>query len=404
MKYKIILILLIFFFNHLFSTSIDDLKDIVETGDVLYARRQLSAINSFQRNNDEFYLIAAEIYFRLDALDSAYYFAQKISDKNLIPLEISGPLYIYNNSFPSRLSILIDAFSEFKNNNYNNSLILFENAKRFGDYNDINDYIDYYIIKSTLLSNDTTKAVILAEEYLKKYNSLLSVEVLKILGEIQFYNDKLSSALEYLEDIPSEDKKNYILGEIYIALSMENKAISVFNEVLSGKSIYADSSWIILSKINKADTIIRIKALSSRRKYSEIVILLTQYTLDNPLNNTANYYLGRSLRKLGKFTQSIEFLKKVQPGEYFCFALFNIGLSYMSLNKKDFEKSAWEEFIANCNSGNLYDDALLNLAKIYLKEGDTALAITYLKEIIESDENYDMVPTAASMFFQIISK
>lgn len=403
MKIKVVFILLIFFYSYLFSISIDDIRDIINTGDIYYARVQLSSVNSFQRNSNEFYLLATEIYYRLDAFDSAYYYANKISDKNIIPLEISGPLYIYNNSFPSRLSVLIDAYSEFENKNYIDALILFRNAKNLGDYFDINDYIDCYIFKSTLFSGDTTEAIVLAEKFIKKYNSLVRVEILKKLGEIQFYNDKLVVALEYLEDIPSENKINYILGEIYIALSMEEQAVSALNKALSSKSIYSDSSWIILSNINKADTLIRVKSLSLRRKYSEIITLLTQYTKENPSSNTANYYIGRSYRKLGNYSKALEYLKRIRSGEYFCYALFNIGLSYMSLNEIYYEKLSWETFINNCNSGNLYDDALFNLAKISLKEGDTTSAISYLKKIIESDENYDMIPSAANLFFQILS-
>lgn len=385
----------------IFSADIDEIEYSLNRGDVLLARRLLGEVNSFHRNSMDFALLATEIYYRLDAYDSSLHWALQIVDKNRLDPVISAMLHRYSRRYPSEYASFIDGYSLYSIGNYSRAVTLFDQSKSV--MSEIEDYIDYYKISSILKSGDTTTAINAAEVFLNDYNSVLVNRVSLLLGEIYYSQGNFDRALEIFKKGSPDNRINYLIGKLFIKNGELNSAVSYLNITLSCSNEWSDSAWYCLMGINRLDTLIRVRSLSSRRNYNGVISLLLPYIEDHPSNTEALYLLGRSYRKEKKYDRALVYLDRASSGEFLCKSLFNMGLCYQSLNRIEEEKELWGKFIVQCSSGNLYDDALYYLAKICLSQSDSNDAKRHLLLILKNPGLNDMAGQATNILWAMMN-
>ena len=104
----------------------------------------------------------------------------------------------------------------------------------------------------------------------------------------------------------------------------------------------------ITSKYDKGQTYVYIDDKNDggckSDKFERDVYLLRADVADNPKNDRAHYYLGQSLKDLGKFEEAIEmFMKRIELGGWFeerWYAHYQIAKCYDHMGQP-YEMEAW---------------------------------------------------------------
>ncbi|MBN1619695.1 transglycosylase SLT domain-containing protein [candidate division WOR-3 bacterium] len=396
--------LLIFYPLTFLNAALSEIENALAVGDVLLARELLSYSNEFERSSAEFCVLAAKTYLWMNAVDSSFFWASRIADREKIPVELAGPLFRHNNSFRGIYSDFTEAVLFFNAGEYKNALKTFIKVRDTEDFPKvIEDYLDYFIFASYIQTGDTLSALIQGELFCKKHATILLAHVSGDMSQIYLSRGDMDNAASHLKIAYLEDEEKFFAAKIFLSRGDSEFAAVYLAELLSVSSSWSDSAWSLLTELEKADTLARSRSLEKDRKYESVILLLGPYVASHPSNAEASLILGRALRRSSRHQEALSHLERASLSAALrSNALYNLGMSYRTLGRKAEEEAVWTTFVKEFMSGNLYDDALVYLAELQIAAGQKSVAIELLKKVIESPHSNDMVPRASEMILKLL--
>ncbi|MBN2363548.1 lytic transglycosylase domain-containing protein [candidate division WOR-3 bacterium] len=381
----------------------DEIGEAFRRGDVLLARDLLSYENEFERSSSEYCVWAACVYLSMNAYDSSLFWAKKISDKSILAVEISGPLFRYDNTFRGQYADFAEAVEAFERRDYKIAVDRFIRISASGGVPIcIEDYADYFIFCSYLMTGDTASALSTGEKFIEEHSTLLNPYVSGDLAQIYLSRGDIYEAVRHFRHSSLDDGEKFRAGKIFLSLGDTVSAIHYLTELLPSANEFSDSAWSLLISLGETDTLARARSLESSRKYEQLVSLLEPYVLSNWSDSEASLILGRALRRLSRHSDAVLYLENAAKSSLRRTALYNLGLCFRSLGKKSEEEAVWSSFVSEFQTGDLYDDALVYLAELKIGKGDRTEAIRLLKTVFESPHSNDMIQKAADIMFKLL--
>ncbi|PIW69080.1 MAG: hypothetical protein COW08_09105 [Ignavibacteriales bacterium CG12_big_fil_rev_8_21_14_0_65_30_8] len=171
---------------------------------------------------------------------------------------------------------------------------------------------------------------------------------------------------------------------------IDHKLINANKFIISGKFLHAIQLYkkLIDEFPDELEPYVQLANLyQNQNMKKEAEDLLLGYINKNDNNIDANIILAQIYLKNSNWEKVIEILQPIAPEDE-SISLFYLGYAYFMLEDNDFAKRYFENFLKYNHEPELFYEAQLFLAKIYLNIGEFNTALTYADKSEKFNSNF----------------
>lgn len=297
------------------------------------------------------------------------------------------------------------AWCYFQQKDYNDAYKIFNSLSGGNDSIAVKSF--FWKAESKRYSGNDDQALIIYNEFLKKYpGSRLTENVRFQLGE-QYYNSKdYITSESYLKaagnsNNPVVKAKSFtMLGEIYLNRKDYNKASDYFKRVINQPDASAD--LVNRAKLGLGTTYFY------RKNYNDAITNLNNLRSQGAgtESDKADFYLAESYYALGKYKDALKFYNSVGANDSAVSDQSLYGKAYCYFNLKNFDNAAdmFSSFIKKYPGNKRTTDAKMRLADSYYGSKNYTSASKIYRELFAGDSAAMDNPYGYYQFAQALYK